>query len=155
MTRSDVAEPQSGIGRLARSLFKGRTEEEAPQTRAAAGGEAAEATRAAEAKRAAKDEDEAARTASPSATAPATAADPDDILSDLRCWAAEISDEGFQPDELDPHASIFDEGYVDSMSYVELLARVEERYGVAVPDERVAGSSLNELAVYIAEEFAG
>lgn len=90
----------------------------------------------------------------PAARTQTGTADSDSILADLRAWAVEISQEGLQAADLDPDPGIFDEGYVDSMSYVELLSRIEQRYGVAIPDEQVVGSTLRDLARYVAEEAA-
>jgi acyl carrier protein len=126
VTRSDTANEGTGLGRLARSIFKGRAERV----------------------------EKAEKPALAPVARRTSGADLDAILDDLRRWTAEISDEALRAEELDPDASIFDEGYVDSMSYVNLLARVEERYRVAVPDEIVAGSSLREIARYVAEEAA-
>ncbi|MGH0037948.1 MAG: acyl carrier protein [Myxococcota bacterium] len=96
--------------------------------------------------------------AEPAAAAPAAAAAPgggdSSILGDLMTWACEISEDGLSLDDLDENAGMFDAGYVDSMSYVEILARIDERYGVAVPDDQVVGSSFSDLARYVEERKA-
>jgi acyl carrier protein len=133
VTRSGAANEGTGLGRLARSIFRGRAEKRA---------EAVEPV------------EQEVKPVVPPAARRSSGVDVDAILEDLRRFTAEISDEKLRAEELDPDAGIFDEGYVDSMSYVNLLARVEERYRVAVPDEVVAGSSLRDIARYVSEEAA-
>ena len=122
----DGSSGSTGLRGIARSLF-GRGEKGKPEAAVAEARESAPA-----------------RPRSPGS-------DASTILADLCAWTAEISQEGLLPEDLDPQAPIFDEGYVDSMSYVELLARIEQGYGVAIPDEQVVGSTLSDLARYVAE----
>lgn len=54
---------------------------------------------------------------------------------------------------LDRHAHMIDAGYVDSLRATELLAFVEETYGVDVEADRLLTdlSSLHALATWVAE----
>lgn len=53
--------------------------------------------------------------------------------------------------ELDPRARLLDRGWLDSITLVQLLVFVEERWAVRVPEARVAGrlGTLAALAEHI------
>lgn len=80
------------------------------------------------------------------------APDPTDPLPTLRAWVAELSRGRLRADALDPHARLCDRGYLDSVTYVQFLARVEAAWGVRVPEHRLTGSlgTLAALATHIA-----
>lgn len=66
--------------------------------------------------------------------------------------------EDVKPDDIDDAAPIFVEGLgLDSIDALELVVLVEEKFGVAIPDEevgKVAFSSVNALADYVASQQA-
>jgi len=59
-----------------------------------------------------------------------------------------ISENKLARDEIEADGHIFDYGYVDSLSAVIFLARIEERFGVQIEDIELIESStdLNSLA---------
>jgi acyl carrier protein len=62
------------------------------------------------------------------------AATADDVVEGLRTLLAEVSDGKLQASDIDPAANLFDFGYVDSLSGVMFLARIEEQWGVHIED---------------------
>jgi len=62
------------------------------------------------------------------------AATADDLVEELRKLLAEVSDGKLQASGIDPAANLFDFGYVDSLSGVMFLARIEEQWGVHIED---------------------
>lgn len=91
------------------------------------------------------------RTAPP----PGQTADARDVLADLEATVIQLSESKLAPGDLDPNGHMFDFGYVDSLSAVNLLGHIEERYGVSVPDVELVGrlSSLQALADHICREM--
>lgn len=73
------------------------------------------------------------------------------IVERLRAVIAELSEDGLTTDEIDVGGHLFDHGYVDSLSAVMLQARIDEAWGVQVPDtEFLEGPcTLEALAGYI------
>jgi len=57
-----------------------------------------------------------------------------DLVEALRALLAELSEGRLAVAEIDPSANLFDFGYVDSLSGVMFLARIEEQWGVHVED---------------------
>src|SRR5262245_47071529 len=57
-----------------------------------------------------------------------------DLVDELRKLLAELSDGRLAASEIDPSANLFDFGYVDSLSGVMFLARIEEQWGVHIDD---------------------
>jgi acyl carrier protein len=62
------------------------------------------------------------------------AAKADDLVAELRKLLAEVSDGKLEASGIDPAANLFDFGYVDSLSGVMFLARIEEQWGVHIED---------------------
>ena len=58
----------------------------------------------------------------------------DDLVEGLRAILAEVSDGKLKAQQIDPAANLFDFGYVDSLSGVMFLARIEETWGVQIED---------------------
>jgi acyl carrier protein len=58
---------------------------------------------------------------------------------------------------IDPEAQMFDRGYLDSFSYVEFLAFIEETYRVRIDDSQLAGhlSTIAAMANHILESESG
>jgi acyl carrier protein len=65
------------------------------------------------------------------ATVAATA---ENLVEELRALLVEVSDGKLQAGDIDPSANLFDFGYVDSLSGVMFLARIEEQWGVHIED---------------------
>ena len=57
-----------------------------------------------------------------------------DLVEGLRALLAEVSEGKLQARDIDPGANLFDFGYVDSLSGVMFLARIEEQWGVHIED---------------------
>ncbi len=57
-----------------------------------------------------------------------------DLVEELRALLEEVSDGKLQARDIDPAANLFDFGYVDSLSGVMFLARIEEQWGVHIED---------------------
>jgi acyl carrier protein len=66
--------------------------------------------------------------------AASSAATEGDLVEGLRALLAEVSDGKLKACDLDPAANLFDFGYVDSLSGVMFLARIEEQWGVHIED---------------------
>jgi acyl carrier protein len=64
----------------------------------------------------------------------ASAAAAEDLVEELRALLVEVSDGKLKAQHIDPAANLFDFGYVDSLSGVMFLARIEERWGVHIED---------------------
>ena len=66
-----------------------------------------------------------------------------------------FSDDGFKYDD---NASFLEEGIVDSIGVLELVAFVDETFGVEVEDHEVTPDnfdSVNKLAIYIQDKLNG
>jgi len=57
-----------------------------------------------------------------------------DLVEGLRAILAEVSEGKLAARDIDPSANLFDYGYVDSLSGVMFLARIEETWGVQIED---------------------
>ena len=57
-----------------------------------------------------------------------------DLVGELCALLVEVSDGKLQANDIDPAANLFDFGYVDSLSGVMFLARIEEQWGVHIED---------------------
>jgi acyl carrier protein len=86
--------------------------------------------------------------------ASAAAADPGtaDLRAELLRLLLEVSEGKLDGVAIDPAANIFDHGYVDSLSAVEFIARIEERWGVAIEDMELIEryTSLDAVAAHVA-----
>lgn len=64
----------------------------------------------------------------------AATAEHQDLVESLRALLVEVSAGKLSARDIDPSANLFDFGYVDSLSGVMFLARIEEQWGVHVDD---------------------
>jgi acyl carrier protein len=84
--------------------------------------------------------------------AASSAATAGDLVGELRALLVEVSDGKLQASDIDPAANLFDFGYVDSLSGVMFLARIEEQWGVHIEDfdlvERL--NSIEAVAAHLA-----
>jgi acyl carrier protein len=78
-----------------------------------------------------------------------------DLMEALCALVVEVSEGKLKANEVDPAANLFDFGYVDSLTGVMFLARIEERWGVHIEDfdlvERL--SSIQALAAHLRTEL--
>jgi acyl carrier protein len=76
----------------------------------------------------------------------------EDLVEALRALLVEVSEGKLQASEIDPAANLFDFGYVDSLSGVMFLARIEEHWGVHVEDFDLVDrlNTIEALAEYVA-----
>jgi acyl carrier protein len=65
------------------------------------------------------------------ATSPVTA---ENLVEELRALLVEVSEGKLRAQDVDPAANLFDFGYVDSLTGVMFLARIEEQWGVHIED---------------------
>jgi len=76
------------------------------------------------------------------------------LVEELRKLLAELSEGRLAAAEIDPAANLFDFGYVDSLSGVMFLARIEEQWGVHIDDfdlvERL--NTLDAVAAHVREQ---
>jgi acyl carrier protein len=66
--------------------------------------------------------------------AASSAATGGDLVEALCALLAEVSEGKLHVRDIEPTANLFDFGYVDSLSGVMFLARVEEQWGVHIED---------------------
>jgi acyl carrier protein len=73
------------------------------------------------------------------------------VLSGLRAFIVEASSEALAADEIDSSLRMYDAGYLDSFTGVELLVHVEGRYGLFISEVDVVGKldTLDALADHI------
>jgi acyl carrier protein len=78
----------------------------------------------------------------------------EDLVEALRALLVEVSEGKLHASEIDPAANLFDFGYVDSLSGVMFLARIEERWGVHVEDFDLVDrlNTIEALAEYVATD---
>ena len=65
---------------------------------------------------------------------------------------AEIIEEvtGIEPSEVTPEKSFVDDLDIDSLSMVEIAVQTEDKYGVKIPDEDLAGlRTVGDVVAYI------
>lgn len=74
------------------------------------------------------------------------------IVDELRGIVVDLSEGALRPDDVDTTAPLFDFGYVDSLSAVELIERVRTRWGVEVSEVDLVGRchTLGALAEFVA-----
>ena len=76
------------------------------------------------------------------------AASQEEIIAGL----AEIIEEvtGIEPSEVTPEKSFVDDLDIDSLSMVEIAVQTEDKYGVKIPDEDLAGlRTVGDVVTYI------
>lgn len=76
------------------------------------------------------------------------------VIQALRQHLAEVSLGRLRAEEIQEHGPLFDRGYLDSFSYVEFLAFIEQRYGVRIEDSQLAGhlTTIAAMADHILRE---
>jgi acyl carrier protein/RimJ/RimL family protein N-acetyltransferase len=94
--------------------------------------------------------------AAAAAAAPSRRPDRAEIRAELRAFVAERSPEGLAPEAIDPAAGLFERGYVDSIGAVEMLAHAEDRWGVSIDEDELAGGlrTLDDVVARVEELLA-
>jgi len=74
-----------------------------------------------------------------------------DWVGALRALLVEVSEGKLKAADIDPTANLFDFGYVDSLSGVMFLARIEEQWGVQIEDFDLVDrlSSIEAVAAHL------
>jgi acyl carrier protein len=92
---------------------------------------------------------------SSAAAAPASAGDARaSVIQALRQHLAEVSLGRLRAEEIQEHGPLFDRGYLDSFSYVEFLAYIEQTYRVRIEDSQLAGhlTTIAAMAEHILQQ---
>lgn len=78
------------------------------------------------------------------------------LIRTLQQHIAQGSGGRLRPLDVREDAQLFDRGYLDSFSYVEFLAFIEETYSVRIDDSELAGSlnTIGAMATHILREQA-
>jgi acyl carrier protein len=78
------------------------------------------------------------------------------LIDALRQQVAQGSGGRLTAQEIREDAQLFDRGYLDSFSYVEFLAFIEQSYGVRIEDSQLAGhlNTIAAMAAHILQEQA-
>ena len=74
-----------------------------------------------------------------------------DLENDIRNLIAEIIEK--DPSAITPDAKFVEELGVDSMMALEILAGLEKKYRIAIPEEKLASITTLKETVAIAREF--
>jgi acyl carrier protein len=76
------------------------------------------------------------------------------VIQALRQHLADISRGRLRAEEIQEHGPLFDRGYLDSFSYVEFLAFIEQKYGVRIEDSQLAGrlTTIAAMAEHILQQ---
>lgn len=74
-----------------------------------------------------------------------------DLESDIRALIAEIIEK--DPGEITPEAKFFEELGVDSMMALEIMAAIEKKYRIKIPEEKLPQFINLKETVRIAQEF--
>ena len=75
-----------------------------------------------------------------------------DIGAEIRNIVAEITEK--DPAELDPDARFVEDLGVDSMMALEMLAAIEKKFKIAIPEEKLAEFTSLNATIKIAKEYA-
>lgn len=83
--------------------------------------------------------------------------DGDSVLALLREFVAAQSDLQLSAEQVDPAASLLDEGILDSVGGVQLLVDIEETWGLAIDESELVGRlhCLDHLAGFITANANG
>lgn len=75
----------------------------------------------------------------------------DGLVLDLTALLVEVSEGKLTAEDIHPSANLFDFGYVDSLSGVLFLARIEEQWGVHIEDFDLVDrlSSIEAVAAHL------
>ncbi len=76
-----------------------------------------------------------------------------DLENEIRAMIAEIIEK--DTSEITPEAKFFEELGVDSMMALEMMAAIEKRYKIKIPEDRLPQFTNLKETVRIAQEFVG
>ena len=74
-----------------------------------------------------------------------------DLENEIKTMIAQIIEK--DPREITPEAKFFEELGVDSMMALEIMAAMEKRYKIAIPEEKLAQLTTLRETVKVAKEF--
>jgi len=74
-----------------------------------------------------------------------------DLENEIRGMIAEIIEK--EPGEITPDAKFYEDLGVDSMMALEILAAMEKKYKIAIPEEKLAQLTTLRETVSVAKEF--
>ena len=75
------------------------------------------------------------------------------IEEEIRALVAEILEKS--PSDIDPNANFFKDLGADSMMALEILASIERKYRISIPEERLANLATLNDTIAVAKEFIG
>lgn len=76
-----------------------------------------------------------------------------DIESEIRNIIAEIVEK--DPQEITPDAKFFEDLGMDSMMALEILAAIEKKYKISIPEEKLMQLTTLKDTVAVANEYLG
>lgn len=74
-----------------------------------------------------------------------------DLENEIKGLIAEIIEK--KPEEIKPDANFFKDLGVDSMMALEIMAAIEKKYKIAIPEEKLPQLITLQDAVRVAEEY--
>lgn len=74
-----------------------------------------------------------------------------DLENDIKAMIAEIIEK--EPNEITPEAKFFEQLGVDSMMALEIMASIEKKYRIKIPEDRLPQFINLKETVRIAQEF--
>lgn len=74
-----------------------------------------------------------------------------DLESEIRSLIAEIIEK--DPGEITPEKNFFEELGVDSMMALEILAAIEKKYKIVIPEEKLAQLTTLKDTIAVAREY--
>ena len=74
-----------------------------------------------------------------------------DLENEIRNIIAEVTER--DPAKITPQARFFEDLNVDSMMALEILAAIEKKYKIVIPEEKMAQLTTLEQTVNVAKEY--
>jgi acyl carrier protein len=76
-----------------------------------------------------------------------------DLENEIRNIIAEIIEK--PAEEITPNAKFYEDLGVDSMMALEILAAIEKKYKISIPEEKLAQLTTLEQTITVAKEYLG
>jgi len=73
------------------------------------------------------------------------------VEEEIKALVAEIIEK--DPQEIDPHANFYKDLGVDSMMALEILAAIEKKYKISIPEEKLANLITLDDTIAVAKEY--
>lgn len=74
-----------------------------------------------------------------------------DLESEIRNIISEVVE--IEPDKITPEAKFFEDMGVDSMMALEILAAIEKKYKISIPEEKLAQLTTLNQTIAVAKEY--